>query len=158
MHKGNHKPKTIKLDKAQERLYFGVYIRSKNNKKVRVTDARVNVLSALSEIYKPVSIKELALSVSVKEHDTSTLYRTLDTLVKIGLVHKIATNSGESLYETTIGRHHHHHITCTACGLLEDMDICAPLPSKAILNSKGFATMTNHSFELFGICKSCAKP
>jgi Fur family transcriptional regulator, ferric uptake regulator len=141
----------IKLDKKQERLYFTVYLHGKG----KVTDARINILSALSSVYKPLSIKNLQKLVTT--HNITTFYRTLEMLVKMDLVKKIATSSGESLYETTIGRHHHHHITCTSCGLLEDVETCAPLPSQKLIKAKGFSTITNHTLEFFGVCSNCTK-
>lgn len=130
---------------------FSVFLRGKS----KVTDARIDVLSTLSSIHKPISIKEIAKR--VKGHNMTTFYRTLETLVKAGLVKKITINSEESLYETTIDRHHHHHISCTNCGLLEDIDVCVPSLSTKTLTQKGFATVTDHSLEFFGICKSCTK-
>ena len=139
------------LPKVLKKSYFELFLHGKG----KVTEARIHVLSALSNVHKPLSIK--AIAKLVKEHNISTFYRTLETLVKIGLVKKISINSGESLYETTIDRQHHHHITCTSCGLLEDIDICIKKPSHSEIAGKGFSSITDHSLEFFGICKTCAK-
>lgn len=149
MHKPDPRLKKIKLDKASERLYYGVFLYGKE----KVTPARINVLAALDSFEKPVSIKHI--SQIVKDHNTSTLYRTLETLVAAGLVTKISVHPTESLYETNINRHHHHHITCTSCGTLEDIDVCAPLPSHKTLKTKGFSKITGHSLEFFGLCTTC---
>lgn len=147
----NPKKLNIKLSREQEHIYFSVYLRGKG----KVTPARTDILSALSYEHKPISIKDLQKRVT--GHNTTTFYRTLETLVQIGLVKKIATTSGESLYETTIGRHHHHHITCTSCGLLEDVETCVPQPSPKVVKAKGFSRITDHTLEFFGICKTCTK-
>lgn len=129
---------------------FAKHIRDAGEK---ATGARVAVLSALARFHEPISIK--ALGKSVKGHDTSTLYRTLETLVAAGLAKKVAIDPSEALYEATIGRPHHHHIVCTSCGLIEAVDVCAPLPSKKSLSAKGFSAITDHNLEFFGICSSC---
>lgn len=137
---------------SKEYLSFAPHLKGKG----KITDARIDILSALSKVHKPISIKDLQKV--IKGHNTTTFYRTLETLVTINLVKKIATTSGENLYETTIGRHHHHHITCTSCGLLEDVEICAPIPSQKILTEKGFGKVTDHTLEFFGVCKTCLNP
>lgn len=137
--------------RALDEISFGSMLCTKGE---RVTKARVRVLAALSKFDRPVPIKELAGS--VKDHNLATIYRTLETLVSIRLVRKISIDPSESLYETTIGRPHHHHITCTSCGHIEPLDTCASEPSKATLRSKGFASVTDHSLEFFGLCKKCS--
>jgi Fe2+ or Zn2+ uptake regulation protein len=131
--------------------YYKTFIQGKE----KITPARIDILKTLSSFKKPVSIKKIAYS--TKGYNTTTIYRTLETLLKIGLVKKINNNPKESLYETTIDRKHHHHITCTSCGLLEDIHICVPHPSQKMIANKGFTFITDHSLEFFGLCKTCKK-
>lgn len=119
----------------------------------KVTKARLDVLVALSKTDRPISIKEL--SSFVKGYDLTTLYRTLETLVSIGLTKKVSLDPSESFYEITVGRPHHHHIVCTSCGHIEPVDICIKSPSKSTLVSKGFASITDHTLEFFGLCRKC---
>ncbi|HVU06603.1 MAG TPA: transcriptional repressor [Candidatus Paceibacterota bacterium] len=150
----NRRPSNKKdiLEKyTSEEIALGTHIYTAKRK---VTKARIHILTALSHFDRPVSIKELRRS--VQKHDTATLYRTLETLLKAKLVRKIDIGSTEALYETNIGRPHHHHITCTACGAMESVDACAPMPSANSLAMKRFAEITDHTLEFFGICKRCA--
>ena len=122
--------------------------------RMKATPARVSLLAALANVHKPISIKEIGKRVTA--FDQSTLYRALETLVLAKLVKKVTVGSAESLYETLIGRRHHHHIVCTSCGFMEDVDACAHIPSPKILASKGFTKITDHSLEFFGLCRRCA--
>ena len=89
-----------------EEIMLGTHVYATGQK---VTKARLSVLSALSHLEKPVSIKNLGKL--IKDCDKTTLYRTLETMARIGLVTKVFVDSSEILYETSIGRRHHHHIT-----------------------------------------------
>lgn len=130
--------------------HYADYIRGVHEK---ATPVRVSILAALADVHKPISIKEIEKIVT--GFNESTLYRTLETLVQARLVRKVILNPSESLYETNVERPHHHHIVCTSCGFVEDVDICTHIPSKKTLKSKGFAAITDHSLEFFGVCKKC---
>ncbi len=142
--------------RTDEEIKFGTIVYAA---KLKVTKARMHILEALSHFDRPISIKELSATPLLKEHNIVTLYRTLETLATARLVRKVsfgAAGATESLYETNVGRPHHHHIVCTSCGMMEDIDACAHIPSPRTLAIKGFAKITDHSLEFFGLCKKCA--
>jgi Fur family transcriptional regulator, ferric uptake regulator len=132
--------------------HFAYWIRGKG---MRVTHVRLRLMKALSESTKPISLRELTNK--VKDHDESTIQRNLDMLIEKHLVIRFTFDPEKNLYETTIDRDHHHHIICTACGLLEDITFnkrrCQVIPKFKI--PKNFASITNHSLEFFGRCKAC---
>lgn len=120
------------------------------------TPARIKVLETLFHEKYPISIKELA--VKVKAPDQSTLYRTLTTLVSKKLVREIILDKTTARYEIGFGREHHHHIVCKTCGFMEDIHMCAKNENLRVQkSSKKFAEILEHSFEFFGICRSCVK-
>ena len=121
----------------------------------KVTKARVEMLTVLSKERYPLSIKEIALR--IKAPDQSTLYRTLTTLVEKGFVKEIVLDKASARYEILIGREHHHHIVCTSCGFIEDINACQENENKMMEEkSKGFAQITGHTLEFFGVCRTCA--
>lgn len=121
----------------------------------RATKQRVALMSVLSSKKFPVTIKELAKNVRANQ---STLYRSLEVLVSIGLVKKIHLDGDGAYYEIHTGRKHHHHIQCLTCGVIEDIDMCNPDTEKKALNqSKKFSSIKNHSLEFFGMCNLCTK-
>ncbi len=120
---------------------------------LKTTTARISICETLSQERFPISISAIAKKVSTP--DQSTLYRTLKTLVSKELVREIIADKKEARYEIAFGRKHHHHITCTGCGIIDDIDVCPPtLDTKH--SSKKFARVTSHTLEFFGICKNCA--
>jgi len=124
----------------------------------RATPARVDILTALATERYPVSIRDLAARVPA--YDESTLHRSLETLEAAGLVKKIRSDPARSRYEIEIGRPHHHHVTCTSCGAMEDVTGCVIDVSlhrlEGRLRTRRFSRITDHSLEFFGLCKRCA--
>ena len=58
--------------------------------------------------------------------------------------------------------HHHHHLVCTECGVVNDFDP-SPLERlitkelQSLLASAGFAE-SHHLFDVHGVCGNCSGP
>ena len=126
------------------------------NKKLKVTPARVTVLSMFSENCKPMNAEDI-FNKFKKEIDRVTVYRTLASFEKNKILKRVDLRKDSVYYE--LASHHHHHITCTDCGAIESFETCEiQNVSKKILNkSSKFNSINQHSLELFGVCKSCSK-
>jgi len=120
--------------------------------KLSVTQHRKTILKTLAGINHPVTIDELSKKIQTGMNQT-TLYRSLRALVDVGLIYQTDFHEGVSYYEFQ-GEHHHHHITCTKCKNRESVDLCFQKDIAKIADKKSF-TITNHIFELFGVCKNC---
>lgn len=82
-----------------------------------------------------------------------TVYRTLDALVKDGLLSTIEQGSGPTCYDYHHG-HRHHHAVCECCGAIFDVeiDLLSLLPAGAL--PEGFALS---DICLSGRCADCQK-
>ncbi len=122
------------------------------NNKLRVTEPRLVMVKVLHSQSKPVSAEYL---IQKTQLDKVTVYRTLHTFVEHGLLREIDLRQGKLLYELA-DRPEHHHVVCTDCGVIEDVDACVfeSLQSK-VLRDSGFAKVTDHAMEFFGLCKQC---
>ena len=98
-----------------------------------------------------MSIKQIAQRLRDNNIDLVTLYRNVESLQKLGKVKQINLNDRQSYYELN-GGIHHHHLVCTNCGRLEDIEVEEINLNKAFLKNHGFAKVTDHSLEFFGIC------
>ncbi len=121
--------------------------------KLSVTQQRITILEALMELKKPVTIEQLVQQLPQKI-DTSTVYRTLATFVEKGLVYQTDFREGVAYFEFQ-GDHHHHHITCTSCHERQKLDWCLSKQFPRISSETGY-TITNHMFEIFGLCENCS--
>jgi Fur family ferric uptake transcriptional regulator len=127
---------------------------------VRFTRARRLVVEALDAAGGPRTAAEL--------HDRlrpvvplSSLYRTLTVLEDAGVVsreHDVEGVARHELAEWLAG--HHHHLVCTECGAVVDIDIPASVERRLgslveeIAEQAGFAA-TGHRIDVEGRCPSC---
>lgn len=120
--------------------------------KLSITQHRKTILKTLASINYPVTIDELSKKIPTDINQT-TLYRSLRALVDVGLIYQTDFHEGVSYYEFQ-GEDHHHHITCTKCKKRESVNLCFKKGIAGVATKKSF-TITNHIFELFGLCKNC---
>ena len=129
--------------------------------RLKATPGRVALLDLLHREKKPVSVSDMVklLKKSGPALTSPSIYRALQSLVEAGLVERIDTSSDRGAYEIHVGRTHHHHITCAACGDVEDVRKCLPknIESALLADSAKFDHISRHSLEFFGTCKKCAR-
>jgi len=88
---------------------------------MRVTSQRVVVDRALRELGRHVTADELLDVVAERLPNVSlpTIYATLDLLEGLGRVRRVQ-RAGTTLFDPRVDAH--HHMVCTACGSIEDVD------------------------------------
>lgn len=85
----------------------------------------------------------------------TTVYRSLETLLKFELIQAIELGQGEKSFEFVEPGEHHHHVICTSCNASVHMDDCfVESMSKKIQDHHGFEVRA-HIMELFGLCPTC---
>jgi len=132
------------------------FLRSRD---LRVTPARVAVISYLTKQTKPIPIENLQkgigkLGIGI---DQSTIYRSVGTLTKEGIVREIRISKEKVFIE--MAESDHHHIVCNLCGLIEETNGCITdgIEEKTLKHSKKFKKIQSHSLEFFGVCTVCSK-
>jgi Fe2+ or Zn2+ uptake regulation protein len=88
---------------------------------MRVTPQRVVLHRALRELDRHVTADELLDAVADRLPNVSlpTIYATLDLLEELGMVRRVQ-RAGTTLFDPRTDSH--HHLICTACGSIEDLD------------------------------------
>jgi Fur family ferric uptake transcriptional regulator len=124
----------------------------------RLTVGRLKLLSLLEHAGKPLSIQNIVSAWKGKLPDTATLYRSLTDLSSAGIIRRIDLNTGIAHFEYTPDRPHHHHVVCTGCGSIEEIEECSvdSLQKKILRESTQFTKILTHNLEFFGECKKCA--
>ncbi|MBN2096845.1 MAG: transcriptional repressor [Candidatus Omnitrophica bacterium] len=132
----------------------------------RITIPREAILEVLSKTQKHLSAEEIYLAVH-RLHPAvglTTVYRTLELLVHIGLVFKFDFGDSRARYELSSGpkgARHHHHLVCTACGRVIDYtDFIDEEVELLQQTEKGLAKkynfkITNHLIQFYGLCDKC---
>ncbi len=123
----------------------------------KITPQRRAVILAFLECDKFLTVQQIVDFVKQTNPDvsTDTVYRNLDILIQLGLVHEIHMHNREgNVFELVISGHH-HHLVCLKCGDMECMENC-PMNEQyfAEAEKKGFS-ITRHTFEVYGYCKKC---
>lgn len=126
-----------------------------NTTNIKKTPARSAVAQFLSFSKSPVDIEQVINFLRSKNLNTNkvTVYRIMDFLYKNDLVSRLEFGEGKFRYE--IKRNHHHHLICTNCGRVEDVEgEFLKKIEEEIQSKKGFL-VKSHSLEFFGLCKDC---
>lgn len=103
--------------------------------------------------------EELYVSLRGKERRVSraSVYRTLPLMVEAGIVERVERTDKHAHYERTLGKEHHDHMLCVACGRviefysgpIEDLqdEVCRKHRFEGI----------SHTLEITGYCAKCAR-
>ncbi len=121
------------------------------------TPARVKIVEFLSSSSSPVDVSEIISFLREENLNTNkvTVYRTMDLLFANGFIDKLEFGEGKFRYEIKKGDH--HHLVCTDCGSVEDVeDRYMEKLEKEIYQNNNFK-VKHHSLEFFGICKNCQR-
>ena len=124
---------------------------------LRLSSARRLVLEALFAADGPVTAEELAggLGGRVPCSDLASVYRNLETLEQLGMVHHVHAGHGPGLYALARGR---EYVMCERCGDLRALPPAALAPVReALRDALGYEASFTH-FPLVARCGDCATP
>jgi len=124
--------------------------------KLYCTMPRVTILKVLLKASGPLSQDQIAVRSGKNHFDKVTIYRTLESLLRVGLVHKAFVDKRASHYELAHNCTEHQchpHFTCTKCGDTHClMDISLPMTASPY---KGFI-INRQQVHFEGLCPKCA--
>ncbi len=107
---------------------------------------------------KIISVEELLKQVKkiYSKTNLTTVYRNLEILEHIHLVHKVMNEEGKAYYHINELDSHHHHIICKGCGKTEVVEYC-PIDYLSQVAKDKKIRLTEHKIELYGYCEECEK-
>ena len=121
---------------------------------MRVTPQRVVLHGALRELGRHVTADELLDSVAERLPNVSlpTIYATLELLEELGMVRRVQ-RAGTTLFDPRVEPH--HHLVCTVCGSMEDVD--CELDTAALARAAGRRGFEPERIEavVHGRCAAC---
>lgn len=123
---------------------------------LRVTPSRIALIHLLQRSEKPQSIDEIAKQLGDVGMDRATIYRNLVILQGKNLVRQVDLHRDHGYYEWN-DHSDHHHLICKKCRKIQDFHGCdfEQIEKTALKQAPEFSKVTEHSFELFGLCKQC---
>jgi len=132
----------------------------------KMTKGRELTMRILAETDKHLSAEDVYLKVHAINNSVglTSIYRTLEILVNMGVVSKFDFGDGRARYEMVEGyknSKHHHHLICTSCGRIIDYSDFLK-EEKAFfkkiegpLSKKHNFRITNHLVQFYGLCDRC---
>ena len=139
--------------KHQQRL--AKRIRSRGR---RLTDQRLVVAQALTGRREAVSAQELHEQLRLRHPRLAlaTVYRALEAQVESGMARRLERSGHVSAY-IACDPEHHHHLVCTRCQKVEDLDETILRPVlRGITERHGFA-VEHERLDFYGLCASCRR-
>lgn len=119
------------------------------------TEARIAVLKVLLQTQSPLRQNQIAKRLPATHLNKVTIYRTLESLVEVGLVHRAFMQKRAWHFELA---HHcsatqcHPHFTCLNCGQTHCLTgISIPMAESPY---KGFV-ISRQQVRLEGVCPAC---
>ena len=125
----------------------------------KLTSERTALLKEIFSTHYHFEADELLFKMKEKGAKISraTVYRTLELLVKSGMVRRVHLGEDHYHYEHVSGNSHHDHLICTVCGgVIEFHDETLEQRQREICERKKF-TPTFHNLQILGVCDSCRR-
>lgn len=120
------------------------------------TAGRVAILTVLMNAGKPLSQDQIARRSGKNHFDKVTIYRTLESLLDVGLVHRVFVDKRARHFELSYNcteSQCHPHFTCTNCGNTTCLTgLTLPMAKSP---HKGFI-IRRQQVRLEGLCPDCA--
>lgn len=138
------------------------------NSGYKITRSRKVIMDILMVSEGHISAEEIYLKAHSFQDalSLSSVYRTLEIFVKMGLVNKFVFKDGRARYELADnpgGRRHHHHLICTSCNTIIDYgdfsgeELNLLRQTEKHLSEKYGFTIANHTVHYYGLCRECSQ-
>lgn len=124
-----------------------------------VTAQRLALADVALGADRHLSAEELAEAARKRGHavGTATVYRTIDLLLKSGLLVERDFGEGFRRFEPARGVPHHEHMRCTVCGtVVEFRDERLERMTTLAAEARGFARQS-HQLVIRGVCAACQR-
>ena len=132
----------------------------------RLTAPRTIIMNIMLKTPDHVSAEEIYIkSLKVKPSiGLTTVYRTLDLFLDIGILRKFEFGDGKARYELINNpekNKHHHHIICLRCKNVidysdyPDEETAFLAKTEKLLSDRHNFMITHHLMDFYGICKEC---
>ena len=122
----------------------------------RVTRQRLLVAYALAAAGRQLTADQLYRSLRRREPaiGRATVFRTLETLVDAGVARRLELDGHVYAYVACLPAHH-HHIACTRCGRVEEIDEAYVRPiARRLAREMGFE-IDDARLDFYGRCSTC---
>lgn len=139
-----------------DREAFRAYLRDHN---LPVTAQRLAIADVILGTDRHLSAEDVAKELRLQgaHAGTATVYRTIEVLVRSGLVVERDFGEGFKRYEAARGVPHHEHLLCTICGrVTEFRDERLERMTTLLAEAHDFSRQ-RHRLVIYGLCGDCRR-
>jgi len=141
-----------KIEKIKQQL------QSHHYKLTPQREATVRVLLENEEDHLSAEDVYLLVKDKAPEIGLATVYRTLELLSELRIIHKMNFGDGVARYDLRDdnAEHHHHHLVCLHCGTVDEIfeNLLLPGLDERLLQDFKFS-IVDHRLTIYGICQRC---
>ncbi|HBG22546.1 MAG: Fur family transcriptional regulator [Syntrophaceticus sp.] len=138
---------------------FNAYCEKLQESSYKITPQRQMILKTLLDnAEKHFNAEELhfVLKQTDPEIGLATVYRTLEILSDLDILHKIDFGDGSVRYEFSEHEaHNHHHLICIKCGRIIEVNDDLLEALETWIEEKTLFHITDHQLKFFGYCRNC---
>ena len=87
----------------------------------------------------------------------ATVFRSIERLVELRVLDRVAYNDGIHRYFVCSGGAHHHHLACTKCHRIIRFDYCLPEQVLKEIGTERNFLIEGYALTIFGRCSMCRK-
>lgn len=133
---------------------FVAYLRDHN---LPVTQQRMDIARVLLASERHLSVEDVAAELKARGRDAglATVYRTIELLVRSGLVVERDFDEGFKRFEPARDVPQHEHLLCTSCGrVTEFRDERLERITTLVAETHGHRRQ-RHRLVIYGVCAAC---
>ncbi|GBD84608.1 ferric uptake regulation protein [bacterium BMS3Abin02] len=135
-------------------------VRDLRSEGLRITAARramCDALAASRDVHlNATEIRQRAEEVSGIRIDQSTVYRTIDVLERLGVLHHVHLGHGPAIVHLS-AETDHQHLVCEHCGKTVDIPVDEVVQAfETLARRHSFTSIHGSHFAIVGTCEDCA--
>ena len=140
-----------RIDRIKQQLHSHGY------KLTPQREATVKVLLENEEDHLSAEDVYLLVKEKAPEIGLATVYRTLELLSELKVIHKINFGDGVARYEFRAENqeHHHHHLICIQCGTVDEIEEDLLDEVESFVEKEFNFKITDHRLTFHGTCHRC---
>lgn len=122
----------------------------------RLTRPRQLVIETLVNQSRAMTASDLHRILGDRGVSLASIYRTLELLETLHLAEPVRDAGDEARY-IACKPDHHHHVICTACWRVTDLDACALESVVSAIHRETRFDVESHILEFYGRCVACQR-
>lgn len=134
---------------------FQGYLRSHGLKMTRTRELVFREILSAPGIHPNADEIRRRLRAKKKEVGLATIYRTLNLLLRSGLVTAVDLGEGHSHFEPGRNETAHGHLICLSCGRVQEFAQADILDAVQRIGEERGYRLDKFSLQVFGFCRDC---